>query len=303
MKQLSVQQFAMGGMLVAAVAVLVLYYALVPTTEDGRPGAVDPAPSDALLASRPGAVFRDCAACPALVVVPAGRFTMGAAAGDAEASEHERPQRDIAIAQPFALGRTEVTAAEYAACAADGACPNRGDHAPWGGGRMPVVKVEWRDAQAFATWLSGKTGKAYRLPSEAEWEYAARGGTTQRFVWGDQPGRNRANCEGCGSAWDGRQGAPVASFHANPMGLYDMLGNLWEWTEDCWAPSHADVPADGSARPAPARCTGRVLRGGSFDLPPSSMRVTSRTSADAEVGEIFIGFRIARSLAAPAAAR
>ena len=167
---------------------------------------------------------------------------------------------------------------------------------------MPVVKVEWRDAKAYAAWLSGKTGKEYRLPSEAEWEYAARAGTTQRFAWGDRPGRNRANCEGCGSAWDGRQAAPVGSFLANPFGLHDMLGNVWEWTEDCWTPSHTGAPADGGARPAPAQCSGRVLRGGSFDLPPSGMRVTSRTTSDAEVGEIFIGFRVARSLAARGAA-
>lgn len=287
----------------AAVGFLALYYVTAPETDEGRTRAMFPPPGDPVLALRPGAVFRECAECAALVVVPAGRFRMGAPAGDADAGEHERPQRDISIARPFALGRIEVTAAEYAACAADGGCPNRGEHAPWGGGRMPVVKVEWRDAKAYAAWLAKKTGKPYRLPSEAEWEYAARAGTTQRYVWGDRPGRNRANCEGCGSEWDGRQAAPASSFAANPFGLHDMLGNVWEWTEDCWSPSLADVPADGGARPPSSPCAGRTLRGGSFDLPPERMRVTSRSSSDAEVGEIFIGFRIARSLDAPAAAR
>ena len=287
----------------AAVAVLAIYYVTAPPPEAGGPAAAFPPPADAVLAARPGAVFRDCAECPALVVVPAGRFTMGAPAGDRDATDHERPQRAIVIARPFALGRTEVTAAEYAACVAGGGCTNRGDHAPWGGGRYPVVKVEWRDAKAYAAWLAQKTGKDYRLPSEAEWEYAARAGTARRYVWGDAPGRNRANCDGCGSAWDGRQAAPVASFRANRYGLHDMLGNVWEWTEDCWAPSLADVPADGGARPAPARCPGRVLRGGSFDLPPARMRVTGRATSDAEVGEIFIGFRVARGLDAPGPAR
>ncbi len=283
----------------AAVGFLTLYYVTAPETDEGQTRAIFPPAADPAFAIRPGAVFRDCAECPALVVVPAGRFTMGAPAGDADAGEHERPQREVSIARPFALGRTEVTAAEYAACAADGGCPNRGEHAPWGGGQMPAVKVKWRDAKAYAAWLSMKTGKAYRLPSEAEWEYAARAGTTQRYVWGNRPGRNRANCEGCGSAWDGRQAAPAGSFAANPFGLHDMLGNVWEWTEDCWSPSLADVPIDGSARPAASSCAGRTLRGGSYDLPPARMRVTSRSSIDAEVGEIFIGFRVARSLDAP----
>lgn len=283
----------------AALALLAIYYLTAPEGgEAGTPIAFPP-PGDAALAARPGAAFRDCAACPALVVVPAGRFTMGAPDGDPDATEHERPQRTVTIARPFALGRTEVTAAEYAACAADGGCPNRGEHAPWGAGRLPAVKVEWRDAKAYAAWLSNKTGKDYRLPSEAEWEYAARAGSARRYSWGDSPGRNRANCDGCGSAWDRRQAAPAGGFPANGFGLQDMLGNVWEWTEDCWSPTLADAPADGGARPSPAACAGRVLRGGSYDLPPARMRVTSRSSADAEVGEIFIGFRVARGLAAP----
>ena len=281
----------------AAVALLAIHYLTAPEGGERGTAVAYPPPGDAALAARPGAVFRDCTDCPALVVVPAGRFAMGAPDGDPEATAHERPQRAVTIARPFALGRTEVTAAEYAACAADGGCPNRGEHAPWGAGRFPAVKVEWRDARAYAAWLARKTGKDYRLPSEAEWEYAARAGSARRYVWGDGPGRNRANCDGCGSAWDNRQAAPAGSFPANGFGLHDMLGNVWEWTEDCWSPTLADVPADGGARPAAAPCAGRVLRGGSFDLPPARIRVTSRSSSDAEVGEIFIGFRVARGLA------
>ncbi len=112
---------------------------------------------------------------------------------------------------------------------------------------------------------------------------------------GDTAGRGRANCEGCGSPWDGRQAAPVGRFRANAFGLHDMLGNVWEWTEDCWSHDLTRVPADGSSW-APAPCAGRVLRGGSWDLPAASMRVTSRTTADPEVGEIFIGFRVVREL-------
>jgi formylglycine-generating enzyme required for sulfatase activity len=291
-----------SALALAALAVFVLYHATTPSPESER--AFASPVSDTVLARHAGTVFRDCPACPRMVVIPAGQFTMGAVTDDPDAVPTEKPQRSVTIARPFALAKYEVTVGEYAACVADGACPNRGDQAPWGGGRFPAVKAEWRDAKAYAAWLSATTGKAYRLPSEAEWEYAARAGSRTRYHWGNRAGRNRANCQDCGSIWDGRQAAPVGSFLANRFGLHDMLGNVWEWTEDCWSPTLADVPENGSARPGPAFCPGRALRGGSFDLPAQRARVTSRTAADAEVGEIFIGFRVARSLdEARAAAR
>ena len=140
----------------------------------------------------------------------------------------------------------------------------------------PVVCVNWDDARAYVNWMSRKTGKNYRLLSEAEWEYAVRGGTQTRYSWGNGVGRNRANCDGCGSRWDDEMTAPVGSFSANEFGLYDMHGNVFEWTQDCWNDSYTGAPKDGRAWET-ADCRYRVVRGGSC----STIRGTSvrRTAA------------------------
>ena len=214
---------------------------------------------------RPGRAFRDCLDCPEMVVVPAGSLMMGSPPGEEGRSSDESPRHRVTIARPFAVGKYEVTFAEWDACVSAGGC---GGHRPgdldWGRGSRPVINVNWKDAKAYVRWLSDKTGKQYRLMSEAEWEYAARGGTTTRYSWGDDIGRNRANCEGCGSRWDDKLTAPVGSFPANVFSLHDMHGNVWEWVEDCWNGNYRGAPSDGNAW-MDGDCDIRVLRGGSWN--------------------------------------
>jgi formylglycine-generating enzyme required for sulfatase activity len=222
-------------------------------------------------------VFRDCPECPEMVVVPAG--TTWLASG-----------RNVAIATPFAVGKFEVTFEEWDACVAQGGCSHRPDDRGWGRGRQPVMNVNWDDAQAYVAWLSRKTGKPYRLLSEAEWEYAAQAGSGR-----EARGANQANCGGCGSRWDGRQTAPVGSFAANAFGLHDMLGNVWEWTADCWNESHAGAAADGSMRLS-GDCSRRVPRGGSWGNFPESTRSAFRSWSTSVSRGDFNGFRVARTL-------
>jgi formylglycine-generating enzyme required for sulfatase activity len=164
-----------------------------------------------------------------MVVVPAGAFTLGSPASEVPRDGDEGPQHPVTIPRPFVVGRHEVTFVEWDACADDGGCGGyRPDDKGWGRGDRPAMYVNWDDAKSYAAWLSRKTEKTYRLLSEAEWEYAARAGTTTRYWWGDGIGRNLANWRGCGSPWDGKQTAPVGSFPVNGFGLHDMLGNVWE---------------------------------------------------------------------------
>ena len=181
-----------------------------------------------------GVVFRDRLKSggegPAMVVMPSGSLVMGSLEDERGRERFEGPQRTVQI-RAFAMGQTEVTFAEWDRCVERGGCTHRPDYRGWGRGDQPVMNVSWEDAQKYAGWLSLETGEAYRLPSEAEWEYAARAGTTTAYPWGHEIGQNRANCDGCGSAWDSRRTAPVRSFAANPWGLYEMHGNVWEWTQ------------------------------------------------------------------------
>ena len=246
-----------------------------------------------------GKPFRDCAECPEMVVVPAGSYRMGSPSGELGRDDDEGPVHEVTFGAPFAMGVYEVTFAEWDACAHAGGCPrgqliavDRG----WGRGRRPVISATWNDAQAYAMWLSRKTGKRYRLPSESEWEYAARAGTATAYSWGDRVGVNLANCDGCGSRWDDDSTAPVGSFAANPWGLHDMLGNVWELTQDCWNGNYRGAPADGSAWESVA-CAKRVVRGGSWDDPPSYLRAAQRgrVTARHRIMEVH-GFRVARTL-------
>ncbi|MCY4026289.1 MAG: formylglycine-generating enzyme family protein [Acidobacteria bacterium] len=159
-----------------------------------------------------------------------------------------------------------------------------------------MIDVSWEDARAYAEWLSAETGERYRLPSEAEWEYAARAGTTTAYSWGADIGQNRANCDGCGSRWDNEQTAPAGSFAANAWGLHDMHGNVWEWVEDCWHDSYAQAPADGSAWTRGGDCGRRVLRGGSWYLNPWGLRSALRSWFGVRGRYRDVGFRLARTL-------
>ena len=232
---------------------------------------------------------------PAMVVVPAGRFRMGCLSDDGGCFDDEKPVREVVIAS-FALSRHEVTFAQWDACVSGGGCGGRRpDDRGWGRADRPVVNVSWEDAQSYVSWLSRQTGEEYRLPTEAEWEYAARAGTTTKYSWGDEIGQNRANCEGCGSRWDASETAPVGSFPANAWGLHDMHGNVWEWVQDCWNGSYAGAPVDGGAWLS-GDCSERVLRGGSWGVNPGVLRAAYRLRDPSGVRVVSIGFRVARTL-------
>ena len=250
-------------------------------------------------ALKPKASFKECDACPEMVVIPAGSFTMGNP-GSEPMSDFETPQLRVRFARPFAIGRFAVTFDEWDACVADGGCISRNDEG-WGRGKRPVINVSWDLAKAYVAWLSRKTGKTYRLPSEAEREYAARAGTTTPFWWGSSISTSQANYDGnhvygSGSKGEFRQKTvPVDSFRPNPWGLYQVHGNVVEWMEDCWLDHYAGVPTDGSAKTSGA-CTRRVQRGGHWKANPLWLRSAARSSSEASLGLSTFGFRVARTL-------
>jgi formylglycine-generating enzyme required for sulfatase activity len=242
---------------------------------------------------KPGRAFRDCPeVCPEMIVVPAGAFLMGSEDGE----EIEGPAHHVTIAMPFAVGRFEVTFAEWDACVSEGGCQHTPSDAGWGRERRPVIDVSSDHVTTqYLPWLAKKTGKPYRLLSEAEWEYAARAGTRTAFSWGDALGRNRANCDGCGSQWDKRRTAPVGSFPANSFGLHDMHGNVYELTGDCWNSNYQAAPVDGSAW-TKGDCKRRTIRGGSWFTTLKYLRSSHRDSDSTRYKNSNVGFRVARAL-------
>lgn len=245
-------------------------------------------------ALKPGDSFKECATdCPTMIVVPAGSFVMGSLAS--EHQSFEEPQHQVTILKPFAVAKVEVTFAEWDTCATFGDCDPHISDSGWGRSRQPVINVTWADAEHYAAWLSKMTGRPYRLLSEAEYEYAARGGTQTAYPWGDAIGKNNADCNGCGSQWDDMQTAPVGSFVPNRFGLYDMVGNVYEWVADCLHANYRGAPADGSPWVADGSCNGRMIRGGSWADAPTDLRVASRPWSPTIVRRNFIGFRVARS--------
>ncbi|MEC9369653.1 MAG: SUMF1/EgtB/PvdO family nonheme iron enzyme [Pseudomonadota bacterium] len=253
---------------------------------------------------KPGDEFQDCDTCPKMVVIPAGSFTMGSHMSEPQRGAEEGQQRRVTIDRPFAAGKFEVTFAEWDACAADGGCDGHrpGDQG-WGRGNRPVVDVSWLDAKTYVAWLSRKTGKEHRLLSEAEWEYAARAGTTTPFSTGQTITTVQANFNGdytyngSGKGQYRKKTTPVGSFAANAFGLHDMHGNVWEWVEDCWNGSYAGASTDRSARTA-GDCSLRVLRGGSWSNGPWDVRsaIRYRRYTDNQYTVSGIGFRVARDL-------
>jgi formylglycine-generating enzyme required for sulfatase activity len=262
--------------------------------------AQEPARRDPALSVKPGsgASFRDCPDCPEMVVVPPGRFTMGSPPGEEGRIDREGPPRQVTITRPFAVGKFEVTFAEWDACVSAGACTvnkSPDDHG-WGRGRRPAINVSWDDITTeYLPWLSRKTGKAYRLLTEAEWEYAARAGSQDKYTWGDLIGSSRANCDGCGSRWDETQTAPVGSFQANAFGLHDMHGNVWEWVEDTWHQNYDGAPTDGSAW-QDGDPSYRVVRGGSWCNESEQVRAAVRFRRNINVRFDTLGFRVARTI-------
>lgn len=259
-----------------------------PPTVAQRPAQPPPAqpPIDLF---KPGTVIKDCEICPAMVVIPPGTFQMGSNSGDGD----EKPVRPVTIPRPIAVGRFEVTYAEYDACLAAGGCRSNVSDNGWGRGTNPVVNVAWTDAMDYARWLSAATGKRYRLPSEAEWEYASRAGSAAAFPWGDEMQNGLANCLGCGPA--SNQTMPVGSFPSNGFGLFDTVGNVWEWTADCWNGTYAGAPTDGAVWMV-GECDRRVVRGGAWGLPPTEARTSRRDGDKEELRSGRQGFRVARDL-------
>jgi formylglycine-generating enzyme required for sulfatase activity len=269
---------------------------------DQRRTAALTAPLTAPLANPPveTASFRDCGDCPEMVPVPTGTFMMGSAENESERLGDEGPQHRVTIARPFAIGKYAVTFAEWDACVADGGC---GGYKPsdngWGRGDHPVIYVFWRDAQNYVRWLRAKTGMAYRLPSEAEREYAARAGTSTPFWWGTAISTSQANYNGDYTYGNGKKGQnraatlPVSSFEPNPWGLYQMHGNVWEWADDCFHGGYYAPPTDGSAWKG-GLCFLHVIRGGSWQDAPAWLRSARR------LGWVtrwrHVGFRVARSM-------
>ena len=240
-------------------------------------------------------VFRDTLRSggqgPEMVVLPTGRFRMGDLDGSGE--DCERPVRTVTISRPIAMGKYPVTFEEYDRFVGGFLKALFGRHRPadegWGRGTRPVINVNQKDAKAYAAWLSEQTGKRYRLPSEAEWEYAARAGTTTQYSWGDDMDWNRANCEdGCT--------APVGSFAANSFGLYDMQGNVWEWVEDYWHDNYEGAPSDGSAWTTGGDESAAVLRGGCWASNPLRLRSADRHGLSRSDRDDNYGFRLVQDL-------
>lgn len=230
---------------------------------------------------------------PEMVDLPAGKFRRGDLHADGEGDE--LPVRTVQIGKPFAIGRYQVTFEEY-----DLFCERTGRKKPddegWGRGRRPVMNVNWYEASAYAEWLSQQTGKRYRLPASAEFEYATRGGREERYPWGDEIGRDNANCSGCGSLWDGQRSAPVGRFAPNGFGLHDMSGNVWQWTQDCWDVDYKSAPVDGSAYAVGAYCDKKVHRGGSWSTPARELRSANRWRDFTVRPSDDAGFRVVRQI-------
>ncbi|TCS61717.1 formylglycine-generating enzyme family protein [Varunaivibrio sulfuroxidans] len=249
-----------------------------------------PPPILAAATPKPFQAFKDCSQCPTMIALPPGAFTMGTN-GRYRA---ERPAHPVSIAYPYAIGKYEVTFDEWAVCVADGGCDKIPDDHGWGRGRRPVINVTWQDARDYALWLSVKTHQSYRLPSEAEWEYAARAGTTSAYSWGNDIGVGRANCRNC-AAKISHKTRPVGSYKPNPWGLYDVHGNVWEWTQDCWNPNYKGAPRDGSPWLKGA-CQNRVMRSGSWYYFSKNLTSAWRFKNDARVNSYGIGFRVVRDI-------
>jgi formylglycine-generating enzyme required for sulfatase activity len=237
-----------------------------------------------------GQSFRDCPECPEMVVIPAGQFTMGSPESEPGRFSSEGPQREVFVRSSLAVGKFEVTFGEWDACVSAGGCSHRPNDFGWGRGRQPVVDVSWEDAQQYVRWLSSRTGRTYRLLTEAEWEYAARGGTTTPYSFGWSISPSQANYS------DSRlsRTTAVGSYAANRFGLHDMHGNVWEWVEDCWG-SYSGAPTDASIPVTGGGCSSRVLRGGSCNGSAQGLRSANRGLVSPGIRLDHFGFRVART--------
>ena len=243
---------------------------------------------------RKSASFRDCPSCPEMLPLPGGKFMMGSPETEKERDKDEQPVHPVALS-PFAASKLEATFEQWDACVAEGGCKHKPSDERWGRGMRPVMNVSWEDAKEYTRWLSKTTGKNYRLLTEAEWEYAARAGTTSRFYWGESDANAcdyamaRSDWLGCGTG----RGSVAGERKPNAFGLHDMSGNMWEWTEDCYNETYQGAPNDGSAWVS-ASCKRRVTRGGAWDVKPKEVRSANRNPRAIADRNYTIGFRVAR---------
>ena len=250
--------------------------------------------------------MKDGTTGPEMVVLPAGKFQMGDVGGIADSyAQASVPVHEVTFRKPFAIGKYEITFEEFDKFSRATGRPLLPDHG-WGRARRPATKIIWSDAIAYVQWLSEQTGKRYRIPTEAEWEYAARAGTRTSYWWGDQPSHEYANYGNGQPGWfpsgvvSGKDRwmntAPVGQFSPNPFGLFDMQGNIWEWVADCWHDSYAGAPTDGTAHGG-AECGNRVMRGGSWGYNPDFMRADTRVKVFWGVlSFLYYGIRVARDI-------
>jgi formylglycine-generating enzyme required for sulfatase activity len=284
---------AFGAAVALGASLAMVVWAGAPTdAQDGAPSTA------AMVVPAAASEFRDCADCPMMVPIAMGAFIMGSPSGEGGAEAQHR----VSIRVPFAVSKFEITFEEWDACVDQGGC---GGYRPgdegWGRGRRPVINVSWRDVKAYAEWLARKSGRPYRLLSEAEWEYVARAGTATIFAVGDTVSPMQANydgsTDGSGPSDVNRQRTlPVGSFPANAFGVHDMLGNASEWVEDCWNDNYTELaPADGSAW-LEGSCNGRVVRGGSWEDSQTELRSAARTGGNNNDRFYTDGIRVARAL-------
>ncbi|MDP3495138.1 MAG: SUMF1/EgtB/PvdO family nonheme iron enzyme [Hyphomonadaceae bacterium] len=259
--------------------------ALVDAAPVDHPATPEPAAplAETTPAAAPANTFRECDACPLMLNVQGGTFMMGAPDDELGRKAWEGPQRKVAMA-PFTMGVSEVSYDEWDACVADSGCGKYTPKDAGARGKLPVTQVSWKDAVAYAAWLTKKTGRAYRLPTEAEWEYAGRGGTTTPFWWGAM---NDVAKSGSGAATQA-----VDTLAANPLGLLGVTGNVREWTQDCYVNTFAKAPLDGRSVEV-AKCAQRVLRGGSFNDGVEALRIAARARNAPDFRDRLTGFRVA----------
>ena len=231
---------------------------------------------------------KDCSACPIVVTIQPGAFSMGNNTGDPS----ERPAHRVTIGAAFAIGKYPVTVEQWNACVDAGGCPKLSTDTN-SIKTDPARDLSWDEAQQYLKWLSKVSGKTYRLPTEAEWEYADRAGTSTHYWWGDQMKKGMANCKDCGDPWRADGPSDANAFPPNPFGLYDMNGGVWEWVADCWQPSFKGAPVDGHAWDDPG-CNTRVIRGGSWREGGDYMTASTRFKYSSSVRQSQNGFRVAR---------
>ncbi|MGO4715082.1 formylglycine-generating enzyme family protein [Bradyrhizobium sp. 2TAF24] len=268
-----------------------------------QPWGTTPLSAEVEATLRPKDSFKECPECPEMVVVPKGSFMMGTPANEVDRNKGEDPVHRVTLTRSFAVGRFAISFDEWDACLADGGCNGRrGDDHGFGRGRMPAHGLSYTDAQAYLAWLSKKTGRTYRLPSESEREYVTRAGTTTPFWFGKTVGPQDANYDASIPYAGGPRGErskgprPVDSYAPNPFGLYQVHGNVYEWTQDCYNKRYTeDTPADGAPW-LEGDCSRRMVRGGEWGWSANIMRSGARNDSRADSGAGPYGFRVVRDL-------